>query len=203
MSNFDQYQVNPKTQCWEWTGYVDRNGYARGYDPNRPRGQRTQWAHRLSYEHYKGQIPARHQIDHTCQNTICINPDHLDAVTVAEHAARTMQRLGKDARHKAAGVLRSSGLKYSEIAEALKYSGRTSAHQAVVTAIEKGLVSADDVPRPIKLSEQEREDVRDLYAMGVPQPEIAAWYRIDDSAVSRICNRLETRAQRRARGLAS
>lgn len=203
MNNLDQYKVNAQTQCWEWTAYVDRNGYARAYDPNRPRGQQTQWAHRLSYEHHKGPIPARHQIDHTCQNTICINPDHLDAVAATEHAARTMQRLGKDDRHKAAGILRTSGLNYSEIAEALKYSGRTSAHQAVKAAIEKGLVSADGVPRPVRLSEQEREDVRDLYALGVPQLEIAVWYGIDDSAVSRIVNRLETRAQRRVRGLAS
>lgn len=201
--SLSHYTVNVETQCWEWTGYVDRNGYARAYDPDRPRNQRTQWAHRLSYEHHKGPIPTRHQIDHTCQNTTCVNPNHLDAVTAVEHAVRTMRRLGKDNRHEAAGLLRSSGLSYAEIAEALEYSCRTSAHRAVEVAIEKGLVRADEVPRPVRLSEQEREDVRDLYAMGVPQLELAAWYRIDGSAVSRICNHLETRAARSERGLAS
>lgn len=196
-----RHSVNSLTQCWEWTGYVDRNGYARAYDPARPRGRRTDWAHRVSYEHYKGSIPSGHEIDHTCQNTICVNPDHLDAVSKAEHVARTMRRLGKDDLHQTAALLRSSGLKYREIADALKFAGKEGARQAVQAAIDKGLVDPESVPRPIRLTDEERNDVRDLYAAGVPQTEIAAWYRIDDSAVSRICNRLETKAQRRARGL--
>lgn len=203
MNNLNQYRVNSDTDCWEWTGYVDRNGYARAYDSTRPCGKRTDWAHRVSFEHHKGPIPDRHEVDHTCQNITCVNPDHLDAVTKAEHVARTMRRLGKDDLHRNAALLRSSGLKYSEIAEALRYTGSAAAHAAVMSAIKKGLVSADDVPKPVRLTDDERDDIRDLYALGIPQLEIAAWYRIDGSAVSRICNRLETRAARSARGLAS
>jgi hypothetical protein len=199
----ESYEINPASGCWEWTGYIDRNGYGRLYDRSAPKGQRTEWAHRAFYRRQKGPIPDRYEVDHVCQNTKCVNPEHLDAVSKAEHAARTMRRLGKDERHKSAAVLRGSRLKYREIAEALNYAGRAGAHDAVMKAIDKGLISADDVPKPTRLNDEEREEVRDLYAAGVPQTEIAAWYGIDSSAVSRICNHLETRKARAERGLAS
>ncbi|WP_159027708.1 hypothetical protein, partial [Streptomyces sp. NRRL S-1896] len=88
-------------------------------------------------------------------------------------------------------------------AEALQHLSRTGAHGAVQAAIEKGLIQADAVPKPVRLSDAEREDVRDLYALGVPQTEIASWYGIDSSAVSRICNHLETRKARAERGQAA
>lgn len=195
-----RYVVHPGTGCWEWRGYADRNGYGRIYDPTRPNGKKTQWAHRVFFERHNGPIPDGHDIDHVCQNTICVNPAHLEAVTRAEHVARTMQRLGKDERHRLAAQLRSMGLKYSEIAEALQFAGREPAHRAVQTAITKGLVSAEDIPKPTRLTEEEREDIRDLYALGVPQIELAAWYRVDNSFISRTCNHLDTRKQRRERG---
>ena len=198
-----RYDVHDETGCWVWTGYADRNGYARTYDPSRPKSRRTEWAHRVSYEHHKGPIPDRYEVDHVCQNTLCVNPSHLEAVTKAEHAARTMRRLGKDDRHKLAATLRSSGLKYSEIAEALNLAGSSGAHAAVMAALEKGLVAAEELPTPVRLTEDEREDIRDLYALGVPQTELAAWYGVDSSAVSRICNHLETRSARAAKGLAA
>jgi transposase len=198
-----RYEVSQETGCWVWTGYADRNGYARTYDPSRPEKSRTQWAHRVSYEHHKGPIPDRYEVDHVCQNTLCVNPDHLEAVTKAEHVARTMRRLGKDDRHKLAATLRSSGLKYSEIAKALKLAGRESAYSAVQAALTKGLIAAEDVPPPMRLTEDEREDIRDLCALGVPQKELAAWYGIDNSAVSRIRNHVETRSARAAKGLAA
>lgn len=196
----NRYLVHLVTGCWEWQGYVDRNGYGRIYDPARPKGRKTQWVHRVFFERHNGAIPEGHEIDHVCENTICVNPEHLEAVTRAEHVTRTMQRLGKDDRHLLAARLRSIGLKYSEIAEALKYAGREPAHRAVQTAIAKGLVSADDVPKLNRLTEEEREDIRDLYALGVPQIELAAWYRVDNSFISRTCNHLDTRKQRREKG---
>jgi hypothetical protein len=197
------YRIDPDTDCWEWQGYVDRNGYGRIYDRTRPKNRRTDWVHRVFYERHKGPIPERHEIDHTCQNTICVNPDHLDAVTKAEHVARTYQRLGKDRRHEAAAALRATGLTYGEIADALEFATKTGAHLAVRRAIDKGLVDPASLPVAIRLTDSEREDVRDLYALGVPQTELAAWYGIDSSAVSRICNHLNTKAARRAKGLAA
>lgn len=175
--------------CWEWQGYVAPNGYGRIYVPDQPPGQQIQWVHRAFYERHRGQIPAGHEIDHVCCNTICVNAEHLEAVTRTEHVRRTLARLGTYDRHQRAAGLRALGMTYAEIAEALAYSSKTSAHEAVMSAIDKGLADPDAIPRQRTVTPAEREDICALYEMGISQVEIAVWYRLDSSWVSRICAR--------------
>jgi len=175
--------------CWEWRGYADPNGYARIYDPERPQGQRVQWAHRAFYERHVGPIPAGMEIDHTCCNTICVNPAHLEPVTRPEHIRRTFMRLGIDDKHARAAELRMLRMTYAEIADVLGYRGRNGAADAVKSAISKGLAVPDVLPTSPGLTESERQDIRDLHKFGIPQIELAAWYRVDSSHISRICKR--------------
>lgn len=183
--------------CWEWQGYADSNGYARVYDPERPPGKRIQWAHRAFYERFKDVIKPGHEIDHTCCNTICVNPDHLDQVTRLEHCRRTYERLGTYDRHRQAAELRMLGMTYAQIADVLGFACKTSASDAVRSAIEKGLADADAMPFAHPLTQAEREDVRTLRSLGIPQQELAAWYGVDDSHISRICNQKDRRISRR------
>ena len=48
---------------------------------------RTKFAHRVSYESYVGPIPQHYQINHRCNNSICINPAHLYAGTKSDNIA--------------------------------------------------------------------------------------------------------------------
>lgn len=69
--------------CWEWTGAT--NGYR--YGMLFVHGRRY-YAHRLSYQLAAETIPARYVVDHLCENTLCFNPEHLEAVTHQENIRR-------------------------------------------------------------------------------------------------------------------
>ena len=77
------FKVLP-TDCWEWQAKVNkRTGYGQlGVN------YKTLLAHRVSYEIHKGKIPGGLTIDHLCKNRICINPFHLEAVTLRENILR-------------------------------------------------------------------------------------------------------------------
>lgn len=179
-----RYEV-AESGCWIWAGYIAENGYARIYDRA---NRQIVWAHRYSYTIHKGAIAPRYEIDHVCQETRCVNPAHLDMVTKTEHARRTMQRLGKDDLHGVAAAYRRDGLTFGEIADLLGYAGRVSAQGAVKAAIRKGLIDPDEVPPVRRLTDEDRADIRSMYALGVPQTVIAEFYRVDSSQISRICN---------------
>lgn len=73
---------NPN-DCVEWLGSKKPNGYGCVNHKGR-----TGYAHRMSYELFKGEIPEGLEIDHTCRNKGCVNPDHLEAVSRSENIQR-------------------------------------------------------------------------------------------------------------------
>lgn len=69
--------------CWLWAGAPGKNGYGRISVENTVR-----YAHRVSYETFVGPIPQGLTIDHLCRVRMCINPGHLEPVTLAENTRR-------------------------------------------------------------------------------------------------------------------
>jgi hypothetical protein len=76
-------QVDKTEDCWIWTGFVGRSGY--GYIS--VRGLKKV-AHRYGYELTVGPIPDGLQLDHLCRVRTCVNPAHLEPVTLAENVRR-------------------------------------------------------------------------------------------------------------------
>jgi HNH endonuclease len=69
--------------CWVWTGAKGRRGYG-----NLRWHSRTVQVHRLSYVAWVGRIPKGLTLDHLCKNTACVNPAHLEPVTIRENILR-------------------------------------------------------------------------------------------------------------------
>lgn len=84
--------------CWIYGGRLDAYGYgAIGVGSMKDGTRATRRAHRITYEHHKGPIPADLTLDHYRMNPgprhapcshACVNPDHTEPVTRAENVMR-------------------------------------------------------------------------------------------------------------------
>lgn len=70
--------------CWLWTAGTNSGGYGRFAVSH----ALNVAAHRWSYEHHIGPIPSGATIDHLCRVRRCVNPLHLEAVTLRENLMR-------------------------------------------------------------------------------------------------------------------
>ena len=68
---------------WLWTGAHQPRGYG-----SFAIAGKTYQAHRLAYETAYGPIPDGLTIDHLCRVPSCVNPEHLEAVSLAENNRR-------------------------------------------------------------------------------------------------------------------
>ena len=79
--------VSKSDDCWTWLGGKNKLGYGHFWaGPDMP--QRRVMAHRFAYESVVGPIPPGLHIDHLCRNPSCVNPAHLEPVTLAENTRR-------------------------------------------------------------------------------------------------------------------
>lgn len=89
-------KVEKTETCWLWTAKKHPRGY--GHIWSGGSHGRTLQAHRVAYELLKGPIPEGLTLDHLCRNTSCVNPDHLEPVTMSVNLLRGDGLPAKNAR---------------------------------------------------------------------------------------------------------
>ena len=68
-------------ECLIWQGPVAKDGY-----PVATYRDRTHRIHRMKWIIKHGDLPPGQVVHHKCENKLCVNVDHLLAVSNAEHS---------------------------------------------------------------------------------------------------------------------
>lgn len=80
------------TPCWCWQGPTSGVGRGGGY-PRMSLDGLTVGVHIVMYICCFGYIHNKRQVDHLCNNRLCVNPDHLEAVTHKMNQKRRDKRI--------------------------------------------------------------------------------------------------------------
>ncbi len=75
-------RVDKTGNCWIWIGHKYHKGYGCVTSTSKQRRRINLSAHRVSYELLVGEIPEGLTLDHLCRNHACVNPDHLEPVSL-------------------------------------------------------------------------------------------------------------------------
>lgn len=77
------YMPVSESGCWLWMRFLEKGGYGLIHSDHKAKR-----AHRVGYELYRGQIPQGLTLDHLCRVRCCVNPWHLEAVTIGQNVLR-------------------------------------------------------------------------------------------------------------------
>ncbi len=71
----EKYIPEPMSGCWLWLGAVSKGRATMHAVPYPGSNNAMRWAAQVAFELYKG--PRSGHVLHTCDNVLCVNPDHL------------------------------------------------------------------------------------------------------------------------------
>jgi hypothetical protein len=188
----EKYAINPLTGCWDWTAYRLNEGY--GYIG--VSGYKNEVAHRVSWRLHNGGIPEGMIVCHTCDNRSCVNPGHLFLGTYVENMA-DMKRKGRARALTADQVkeiilLLESGL--SQVAAGKRYGVAHSTIQAALKRATSGDYGGDitcvNVQKYVKLTDEQREEIKVRVKTDEPIITIAKAYNVDRKTIRNIRDRM-------------
>ena len=90
---WDQVDLRDFGGCWNWIGAVGNNGrgtFTKGFGRGK---KRTTLTHRYSYQFFNpDEVIDSLTIHHKCANSLCVNPDHLQAISHINNVAEMNER---------------------------------------------------------------------------------------------------------------
>lgn len=81
-------KIEKTESCWNWNGAKRGKN---GYGAVKVDGKVVS-VHKLFYIKYKGEIPGKLLVSHTCHNKLCVNPEHLTLVSAKENYDNAVKR---------------------------------------------------------------------------------------------------------------
>jgi hypothetical protein len=75
-------RVEKSDSCWNWKGNITHYGYG-------TYGNRNFMAHRVVYQLLTGNLRQEDTLDHLCKNKGCVNPRHLEPVSLRVNVLRS------------------------------------------------------------------------------------------------------------------
>lgn len=74
--------------CWVWLGSKTKTGYGMYHHYDENMKNKSVKAHRAAYVEFVGKVMDGLTLDHLCKNRLCVNPQHLEPVTIKENVMR-------------------------------------------------------------------------------------------------------------------
>lgn len=196
-------EVDPGSGCWVWLGSGTEK-----YGIIRDDTGKSVYAHRLSYTLHTGyQFKKGEQALHACDNTWCVNPDHLmpgtNNANVRDKMLKGRHYLAKITFEQAQQIRRryDDGETGTVLAKEFGVSVATVSSIVVGRAWNYSDEKKRGRPKQAKqpkqrlssLTPKKVRDIRKRHAAGESQASIAARYGISGSSVSHILRKLRWR----------
>lgn len=143
----EKYIPEPNSGCWLWTASINASKYG-----TLNRGPfRSALAHRFSYERFVGEVPDELRVCHSCDNTYCVNPDHLFVGTVRDNVYDRIKKGRSNYVH--GEKIAAAKLREFEVADILrdrrpiaKIADSYGVHESTIEKVFKG-VTWKHIPR--------------------------------------------------------
>jgi len=126
--------VSKGSDCWEWLGSKDNNGYGKIRVDGKPElASRTSW--RIHY----GDIPKGLCVCHHCDNPSCVNPEHLFVGTQKDNVI-DMKNKGRERKVGKSGENHNLAKVTEEIVKKIRLEGNTSKEYCDSVGLSKSAV---------------------------------------------------------------